>query len=325
MAEDQNQAIAEVLHAPCEPHRQGFLEVGAGHSVYFEESGNPLGFPVVFIHGGPGSHTRPVHRRFFDPAFYRIVLFDQRGCGKSFPQGSLADNSTAHLVADMDRLRKHLNIDRWMLFGGSWGSTLSIVYALTYPQNVAGMILRGVFLGSRQEVNWFLHGVRRIVPDAWADFVEGSHGGLVEHYARLVNDPRSEIAFAAAKSWSDYEARVMEPAKMGVASAASPKELLAAVQIQLHFLLHEFFLKPDELIDNLWRLPAMPVTIVQGRMDLVCPPKTATDVARGIPGSRLKLVAQGGHSALQREMAAELCAAARDMQQLLARKQTCAG
>ncbi len=317
MAEDQHQAVGDVLYPPREPYRHGFLEVGAGHSVYFEESGNPGGFPVLFIHGGPGSQSRPVHRRFFDPAFYRIVLFDQRGCGQSSPQGSLADNSTAHLVADMDQLRRHLNIERWVLFGGSWGSTLSIAYALTHPQHAAGMILRGVFLGSRPEVNWFLHGVRRIVPEAWFAFAEGSRGGLVEHYRRLVSDPRSEVAVAAAKSWSDYEARVMEPGKMGVTSAASSKEQLAAVQVQLHFLAHEFFLKPDELIDNLWRLPAMPVFIVQGRMDLVCPPVTAINVARGIAGSRLNLVAQGGHSALQREIAAELCTATRDIRELL--------
>ena len=324
MAEAQNQALGEVLYPPREPYRHGFLEVGSGHSVYFEESGNPLGFPVVFVHGGPGSQSRPVHRRFFDPAFYRVVLFDQRGCGRSVPRGSLADNSTAHLVADMDSLRRYLNIQRWVLFGGSWGSTLSIAYALNYAQHVAGMILRGVFLGSRQEVNWFLHDVRRIVPEAWAAFAEGSRGGLVDHYIRLVSDPRTEVAFAAAKRWSDYEARVMEPGKMDAAGAASPMDQLAAVKVQLHFLAHEFFLKPDELIDNLWRLPEMPVTIVQGRMDLVCPPMTAFNVARGIAGSRLNLVAQGGHSALQREIAAELCAATRDMQQRL-NLEPCAG
>ena len=314
MVVDQSQAVGDVLYPPLEPFRRALLDVGGGHRVYFEESGNPDGFPVLFVHGGPGSQSRPAHRRFFDPDFYRIVLFDQRGCGQSKPQALLADNTTAHLVADMDLLRRHLNVDRWILFGGSWGSTLSVAYALTYPERVAGMVLRGIFLGSRAEVDWFLHGVRHIIPEAWSEFARDATDGLVEHYRRLVDDSRPEIALAAAKSWSDYEARVMEPANMtAFAGASSPQDNLAAVRVQLHFLASEFFLKPNELLDNLWRIKNKPVTIVQGRMDMVCPPVTAIAVARGIAGSRLHMVANAGHSALQPEMAAELCAATRAM------------
>jgi proline iminopeptidase len=320
MAVDQNQAVGEVLYPPLEPHRRDLLDVGSGHRIYIEESGNPDGIPVIFVHGGPGSQSRPAHRRFFDPGLFRIVLFDQRGCGQSRPPASLADNTTAHLVADMDLLRRHLNVDRWLLFGGSWGSTLCLAYATTYPERVAGLVLRGVFLGSRAEVDWFLHGVRHIVPEAWSEFSRGASNGLVEHYRRLVDDPRQDIAVAAARSWSDYEIRVMEPANIAAsASTSSLQDNLASVKIQLHYLANEFFLKPDELLDNLWRIRDKPVTIVQGRMDLVCPPVTAVCVAHGIAGARLRVVANGGHSALQREIAAELCAATRDMHALICR------
>jgi proline iminopeptidase len=317
MAVDQNEAPPEVLFPPIEPYRRGLLDVGGGHQLYFEESGSPDGFPVIFVHGGPGSHSRPAHRRFFDPGFFRVVLFDQRGCGQSKPQALLADNTTAHLVADIDHLRRHLNVDRWLLFGGSWGSTLSLAYALTYPERVAGMVLRGIFLGSRQEVDWFLRGVRHFVPEAWSEFTRGASGGLVQHYRRLVEDSQIENALAAAKRWSDYEARVMEPANLAATASASSQENLAAVRVQLHFLANEFFLKPNELIDNLWRVGDTPVTIVQGRLDMVCPPATAFAVAGGLAGSCLRMVAGGGHSALQREIAAELCAATRAMQALV--------
>ena len=314
MAVEQNEAIADVLYPPLAPYRNGLLDAGSGHRIYFEESGNPNGFPVLFVHGGPGSQTRPAHRRFFDPDFFRIVLFDQRGCGQSTPQALLADNTTAHLVADMERLRCHLNINRWLLFGGSWGSTLSLLYAISYPNPVAGLVLRGVFLGSAAEVEWFLYGVRHFVPEAWSQFTQEASGSVVAHYERLVHSAQSEIAVAAAQRWSTYESRVMEPENPGAAaSRSSARDNLAAVQVHLHFLSRQFFLKPNELADNLWRVKHTPVTIVQGRMDLVCPPVTAVAVARGIPESELRMVANGSHSAFQREMAIALCTATRDM------------
>ena len=314
MAVEQNEAIADVLYPPLAPYRNGLLDVGGGHQIYFEESGNPAGFPVLFVHGGPGSQTRPAHRRFFDPQFFRIVLFDQRGCGQSKPQALLADNTTSHLVADMERLRGHLNINRWLLFGGSWGSTLSLLYAIAYPDPVAGLVLRGVFLASCAEVDWFLYGVRHFVPEAWSRFTQQATSSIVAHYQRLVHDAQPEVALAAAQNWSDYEARVMDPANTAAsASSSSGHDNLAAVQVHLHFLSKQFFLKPNELSENLWRVKDMPVTIVQGRMDMVCPPMTAVAVACGIQGSDLRLVANGSHSAFQREMAMELCAATRDM------------
>ena len=318
MAIEPVQAGGEVLYPSLEPYRHGLLEVGGGHQIYFEECGNPKGFPVVFVHGGPGSQSRPVHRRFFDPEFYRIVLFDQRGCGQSRPKGLLAENTTAHLIADVEFLRIHLKIDRWLLFGGSWGSTLTLAYTIAHPAHVAGMVLRGVFLGSRPEVDWFLYGVRYFVPEAWSEFARDSNGSLLEHYQRRVHDPRPEHAMAAAKSWSDYETRVMEPASiLASSSPASLSDNLEAVRVQLHFLLNDLFLRHDELRANLWRIQNTPVTIVQGRMDMVCPPITAIAVAHAISGSDLRLVATGGHSAVQRDMAAELCAATRNMKTLL--------
>jgi proline iminopeptidase len=315
MALEQNGAIADVLYPPLDPYRSGLLDVGGGHRIYYEESGNPNGFPVLFVHGGPGSQTRPSHRRFFDPQFFRIVLFDQRGCGQSRPRGLLAENTTAHLVADMELLRCHLNISHWLLFGGSWGSTLSLLYAIVHPTHVAGLVLRGVFLGSFAEVEWFLYGVRHFVPEAWTHFTQEASANVVAHYQRLVHGAQPDIAVAAAQRWSSYEARVMDPENTSAsAGSSSARENLSAVQVHLHFLSSQFFLKPNELSDNLWRVKNSSVIIVQGRMDLVCPPVTATAVARGIDGSELRMVAKGSHSAFQREMAIELCAATRDMQ-----------
>ena len=316
----QSQAVGEAFYPSIEPYRRDLLDVGGGHRIYFEESGNPDGFPVIFIHGGPGSQSRPVHRRFFDPDFYRIILFDQRGCGQSTPLGALSENTTARLIADMDRLRRHLNVERWLLFGGSWGSTLSLAYALSHAGNVAGMILRGVFLGSRAEVDWFMSGVRNFVPEAWAEFARDANEPLVEHYRRLTDDSRQEVALTAARRWCDYEAKVMEPANATASGGTgAAHEILARVQVQLHFLANEFFLQPNELLDNLWRIATQPVIVVQGRMDMVCPPLTAFAVAQGIEGSELCIVANGGHSALQPEIAAKLCAATRRMRALIQR------
>ena len=311
MVADQNQATGDALYPPLEPFHRDWLDIG-DHRIYFEQSGNPDGFPILFVHGGPGGQSRPAHRRFFDPEFFRIILFDQRGCGQSSPRGSLADNTTSHLISDMEALRRHLDVGRWLLFGGSWGSALALAYAMLHADRVAGMILRGVFLGSRAEVDWFLSGVRNIVPEAWAEFAGGAHGRLVEHYRRLTDDPVEGVAAAAAMRWSDYEARVMDPAnKSASAGAASAQEVVGSVKIQLHYLANDFFLRPNELLDNLWRIKDRPVIIVQGRMDMVCPALTAFAVAQGIESSELCMVANGGHSALQPQIAAELCAATR--------------
>ncbi|HEX7954069.1 MAG TPA: prolyl aminopeptidase [Burkholderiales bacterium] len=285
--------------------------------MYVEQSGNPEGFPVLFVHGGPGSQCRPAHRRFFDPDKFRIILFDQRGCGQSLPRGLLEQNTTAHLVADMEALRHYLGVQRWLLFGGSWGSTLSLAYAILHGNRVAGMILRGVFLGGRAEVEWFLYGVRSIIPEAWAEFTRDVHEPLVQHYRRLIDDPSERIAATAARRWSAYESKVMDPASASASAGQAPAEEVASVRVQLHYLAHDFFLRPGELLDNLWRIRSCPVIIVQGRMDMVCPALTALAVAQALESVELSMVENGGHSALQPQIAAALCAATRRMRDRL--------
>ena len=315
---DQKQAMGDFLYPVVEPYRTDWLEVGGGHRVYFENSGNPAGFPVLFVHGGPGSRSRPAHRRFFDPRFYRIVLFDQRGCGQSTPPGETLNNTTAHLIADIEQLRRKLGVDRWLLFGGSWGSTLSLAYAIAHPDRVAGMLLRGVFLASDAEVQWYLSGLRRFLPEAWIEFAGDAGASIVRHYRSLVEHAEAEVALAAARRWCDYESRVMALGQSGGASGALPtEELLARARVQLHFLAHDCFLRPNELLDNLWRIGAKPAIVVQGGMDMVCPPSAAVEVAGRLPGAELRLVANGGHSALQPAIATELCAATARMRDLL--------
>jgi proline iminopeptidase len=322
MVVDQNQAGEEVLYPAIEPYRKAWLDVGGGHRVYFEEGGSPAGFPVLFVHGGPGSRSRPAHRRFFDPAFYRIVLFDQRGCGQSTPAGSIFENTTSHLVADIEHLRHHLDVDRWLLFGGSWGSTLSLAYAIAHADRVAGMVLRGVFLGGAAEIEWYVSGIRRFVPEAWADFAGDAGESIIEHYRQLIDHPDTAVALAAARRWCDYETCVMAIGEMsngsnGGRNAATPEELLAGARIQLHFLVHQFFLRPNQLLDDLWRIGNIPITLVQGRMDMVCPPISAFEVSRRLAGADLRLVPNGGHSAMQPAIAAQLCAATVRMRDLL--------
>jgi len=299
------------MYPELEPSQANWLEVGGGHRVYYEISGNPAGFPVLFIHGGPGSRTRPAHRRFFDPRFYRIVLFDQRACGRSTPPGEIRDNTTAHLLADIDLLRQALGVDRWLLFGGSWGSALSLAYAIAYPARVAGMVLRGVFLASDAEVAAYLS----VLPDAWAELAGAS---IVEHYHALVERGEPEVALRAARRWWDYESRVMALMEPAAGAAPPAGELLASVRVQLHFLANHCFLRPDELIDQLPRIGSTPVIVVQGTKDLVCPAPVARAVAQRLPGAVLHMVAGGGHSPLQPAMAAELCAATDRMRELLA-------
>jgi len=322
MVVERNQATGEALFPGIEPYRKDWLDVGGGHSVYFEESGNPAGFPVLFVHGGPGGRTRPAHRRFFDPSFYRIVLFDQRGCGQSTPSGSIVENTTSHLVGDIEQLRHYLSVDRWLLFGGSWGSTLSLAYAIAQADRVAGMVLRGVFLGSAAEVEWYVSGIRRFVPEAWTDFASDAGESIIEHYWQLIDHSDVSIALAAARRWCDYEARIMAIGEVsngsdGGRNATTAEELLAGARIQLHFLAHQCFLRPNQLLDDLWRIGDKPVILVQGRMDMVCPPISAFEVSRRLTGADLRLVSIGGHSAMQPVIAAELCAATARMRDLL--------
>ncbi len=315
---DREPAAGEILFPAIEPYRKDWFQVDGGHRIYFELSGNPAGFPALFLHGGPGSRTRAEHRRYFDPAYYRIVLFDQRGCGLSTPAGSVEANSTQHLVTDIERLRMALGVQRWLLFGGSWGSTLALAYAIAHPEAVAGMVLRGVFLGSPEEIQWYLSGMRRFIPEAWQVFSGGSDDGIVDRYRGLLAHPDRQVALAAAGRWYDYEARMMAMGDMAADTGApDPEELLARTRVQVHYLAHQCFLAPGEILENLWRVAGLPVTIVQGRMDMVCPPETAVAVARRLPGTDLQLVRDAGHSGSQPAIATRLCEAVHRMQALV--------
>ena len=287
----------------------GYLPTGDGHEIYFEECGNPMGTPVVFLHGGPGSSCNANHRRYFDPRSYRVVMFDQRGCGRSRPRGDVAHNTTQHLLVDMEALREHLHIERWMLFGGSWGSTLALAYVRQHPARVTGMVLRGVFLATPPELEWYCMGLRAFVPDAWRKLTQSCQTRdwrqLVTHYEHAM---RSSQAEPAARRWSDYESAVMaigEAVTSGAAADAAA--LLDRVRVQLHYLTNDCFLT-EPLIATASRVD-VPVIIVQGRRDLVCPPCTAFELHGVIKDSEFIMVEGGGHSAMHPEMVAALVGA----------------
>ncbi|MEM7449183.1 MAG: prolyl aminopeptidase [Myxococcota bacterium] len=295
------------LFPPIQPYRSGRLPVGEGHELYFEESGNKDGKPVLFLHGGPGGGCAPAHRRFWDPSRHRIVLFDQRGCGRSTPFASLDSNTTWHLISDIEQLRQHLEIERWQIFGGSWGSTLGLIYAIKHPHRVTEMIFRGVFLLRAQDIDWFYRdGASRFFPDAWARFIdpipEGERDQLVEaYYRRLTSENQAERS-RFAQVWSTWEtstARLLpEPALE--AKAPPTKFAEAFARIECHYFIHRGFLERDNyILDNLEHLKGIPCTIVQGRYDVICPPTGAYALHQTLPQSRLEFINDAGHSALE--------------------------
>lgn len=307
------------MYPPIHPFEQAWLPVGDGHEVYFEQSGNPRGVPVVFLHGGPGSRSRPHHRQYFDPSFFRIVLLDQRGCGHSRPSGAIAHNSTTHLLHDLELLRLRLGIEAWLVFGGSWGSTLALAYSIAHPQCVTGLILRGVFLASRAEVDWFLVGLQAFIPEAWNKFTGGNPHGILGRYLREL-DHNGATPISAARRWSDYESASMamsEDSPSSVAPAHDDAETLARVRVQTHYLANDCFLAPDELISGLGKIAHLPAEIVQGRLDMICPPATARRVSAGLPRSRLNIVGGAGHSATHPLLAGQLVAASNRFRALL--------
>lgn len=292
------------LYPEIKPYATHRLAVDKPHQLHIEECGNPDGLPVAFVHGGPGAGCEPYHRRFFDPNVYRIILFDQRGCGRSTPHAELVGNTTQALVADMEVIRQHLKIDKWVVFGGSWGSTLGLVYAQTHPQAVLGLILRGIFLCGRREIHWFYQdGASRIFPDYWEDFLrpipEAERGDLVRaYYKRLVGD--DEVArMAAAKAWSLWEGRAatLQLSKSVVDHFAKPSTALSLARIECHYFMHDSFLEADQILRNAHRLADIPAIIVHGRYDIVCPVENAWALHRAWPQATLKIIADTGHSA----------------------------
>ncbi|MGY4100870.1 prolyl aminopeptidase [Nocardia sp. R16R-3T] len=299
------------LYPAIAPYETGMLDVGAGQSVYWEISGNPDGKPVVFLHGGPGGGTEPFHRQFFDPAAYKIVLLDQRGCGRSTPHiadgASLETNTTGHLIADIEALRIHLGIDRWQVFGGSWGSTLALAYAQQYPERVTELVLRGIFLLRRKEIDWYYNGAAgNIYPDEWEKFLapvpeDQRDSDLVQVYHRLLHSPDEKVAEAAAVAWSTWEGATSSllPNSDRVQESAQPRFALAFARIENHYFVNRGFLDEGQLLRDIDKIAHIPAVIVQGRHDVVCPTTSAWELHRAWPGSVLHIVDDAGHAAAE--------------------------
>ncbi len=302
------------FYPPIEVFDAGFLQVSPLHRVYYEQSGNPRGKPVVFLHGGPGGGTHPRMRCFFDPAAYRIVLFDQRGCGKSTPHACLEDNTTWALVADMERLRTHLGIERWMLFGGSWGSSLALAYAETHPACVTELVLRGIFTLRRRELQWFYQeGASALFPDAWEDYLApiptAERGDLIAAYHRRLTGDDPAVRLAAARAWSVWEARTSHLVvdREQVQSFDVEEFALAFARIECHYFTNGgFFTHDSQLLDDVHRIRHLPGVIVQGRYDVVCPMESAWTLHRRWPEARLVVVPDAGHAAFEPGIAAAL-------------------
>ena len=298
-------AVQKDLFAPIEPNRSGILKLDARHAMYWEESGNPRGIPVLFLHGGPGAGCTPAYRRFFDPHYYRIVLFDQRGSGRSPPLAEARDNTTPLLIKDIERLREHLGVRRWLVFGGSWGSTLGLAYGEAHPERCLGFVLRGIFLGRKREIDWFLYGMRNVFPEAFRDFVapipEREREDLLAAYHRRLMSPEPAVHLPAAKAWSRYESAcsTMRSVSAAPGTLNADRSALSLARIEAHYFVHDLFLEDDELLRRLERIRHLPATIVQGRYDLICPIVTADELARAWPGARLQVIDDAGHSAME--------------------------
>lgn len=307
--------IKHELFPPIEPFATGFLEVGDGHRLYWEESGNPAGAPVVFLHGGPGAGASPGHRRFFDPAHYRIVILDQRGAGRSTPLGELRHNTTEALVADIERLRADRGIEAWHVFGGSWGSTLALAYAQTHPASVRSLTLRGIFLMTGREIDWFLHDMGRVFPEHHRDFIEflpaDERGDVLGSYFRRLTDPDRAVWLPAARSWSRYESRcsTLMPADEALIDMASEAHALGLARIEAHFFSHNRFVPEDRLLRDIDRIRHIPARIIQGRYDMVCPAETALMLHDVWPEAALFIIADAGHSAMEPGIRSALVAA----------------
>ncbi len=314
-----SQAEPLPLFPPIEPYMSGWLELDSPHRMYYEQSGNPNGVPVVFLHGGPGAGASAVHRQFFDPASYRIVVYDQRGAGRSTPLGCLERNTTQDLVADMERLRKHLAIDRWMVFGGSWGSTLAIAYAEHHPERCRALVLRGIFLCRKSEIDWFLHGLRAIFPEAWRAFAgyipEAERGDLLDAYHRRLTHADPAVHMPAARAWSVYEGScsTLLPNPALVADFATDRVALGLARIEAHYFKNDIFLAEDFLLANAARLKPIPGVIVQGRYDIVCPTVSADELHRAWPQASYTVVADAGHSAFEPGIRSRLVAATEEL------------
>jgi proline iminopeptidase len=286
------------------PYSSGYISVDAVHNIYWEQSGNPDGVPILLLHGGPGAGASPIHRRFFDPDHYRIVIFDQRGSGRSAPLGSIENNATADLISDIENLREHLRIDRWHLFGGSWGSTLAMLYAIKHPEQCISIIMRGIFLCEADEIDWFMHGIQTIFPEAWEQFTgilndDEMDNILDAYYARLTHeDP--EVQLEAAIAWSLYEGACssLYPNYETITTGEQKEHALALARLEAHYFVHELISPENSILTQIDRIRHIPTSIIQGRYDIICPIRTANKLHQAWPEADYVVVPDAGHSAL---------------------------
>lgn len=310
------------LFPPIEPYHTFYLET-EGHRIYCEECGNPEGLPVLFLHGGPGSGCTADHRRFFDPQRYRVILVDQRGAGRSEPAGELRHNDTWKLLDDLEEIRKSLMINRWLLFGGSWGAALALLYAQKHPQRVLGMILRGVFLARRYDLDWFIKdGARRIYPDRWHELVTSlplsGWNDVVQGMYKAVTGSNEALQQRVVLAWSRWSSAVTLGTAFAAESLAGPADLLPKVKIELHYASHQYFLQENQILQDCARIRALPCEIIHGRGDLVCPVESAFTLKRHLPGAELKILERSGHIAAGEEMIDALVSATCRMAERLA-------
>jgi len=308
--------LDDILYPHIEPFESGMLPVDSPHTIYWERSGNPNGQPVIVVHGGPGGGSQPEYRRYFDPKHYCIILFDQRACGRSTPHAELEGNHTMASVQDMETLRTHFGIDKWQVFGGSWGSTLSLIYAQTHPQRVSELVLRGIFMCRKKELQWFYqHGASEIFPDAFAPYLAHipqpeQHDLIGAYYKRLTsNDPKTQLE--AARHWTSWEMATSKliPDEDYLKKADDDHFSLAFARIECHYFINNIFLEDDVILNNIEKVQSIPGIIVQGRYDVVCPTISAWELHQAWPKSELKIVQDAGHSMGESGIAQELVAA----------------
>ena len=308
---DQKRAV-QYLYPAIDPYDQRMLDVSEGHRIYVEQCGNPNGIPVIVLHGGPGGGCSPAMRRYFDPAHYRIVLFDQRGCGRSRPHASVMNNTTWHLVADIERIRRALDVDAWIVFGGSWGATLALVYAETHPGNVRHLVLRGVFLMTRAELDWFYGGgAGKFWPEVWHRFVslvpEDERGDLISAYHRRLFSGDIALETRFARAWSAWENALASIHSAGHGGEAPGDYARAFARLENHYFTNAGFLEFDgQILAHVGRIKHIPGTIVQGRYDMICPPESAYALSEAWPAGQLKMVRNAGHALSEPGISAEL-------------------
>lgn len=302
------------LYPGITPHTTGMLEVGDGHQIYWEVCGNPDGAPAVFLHGGPGGSCQPDHRRLFDPAHYRIVLFDQRGSGRSTPKGSLEANTTAHLVADMELLRRHLGIEKWLILGGSWGAALALAYAQVFPKQTRAIVLRGTFTARQEEVDWlYKFGASALFPDEWQKFIgpvpHDERGDLVAAYHRRLTHADADVQQEAARSWCAWESALLTLKPRTIRSFTPTPGELALARIEAHYFVNRSFMSDGQLLNGAGRLAEIPGIAVQGRYDVITPPRTAHELCQIWRACRLDMVPDAGHATSEPGIIAALVAA----------------